>query len=579
WVHDFPGTAPGGHTDRVGGRVAAQGYIAALTDRVREFDSTGSLPLFMIFHDQWYFDQRHGRRWMQLLLDPLGPEMKLPKEAAALQAEVRAAQRSLRDAVARSTRLQRLRAERGDKWLHGYVRVHVNITLPGDPSFRRRLPARDFAIPFADDYMRDHRKVAFYDLTEQDPARGAALFTGEGVGENYEGARWEDRTVLVKGPAAIGLKGEARALLRSQGFRKDEIPPPLRAEPFPDDFPERVDSLARELTTRILQAHNATGYGPKYATALKAGLYNLMPAGSRLLVPDSQWSSFFWAGMLVGTALRGGRVFIIAARSANAPYGDAAVQTVLTHDVLEGYLQLGEVLKEPLEASGGGLRVGLYGQDIDTRSIGERYQAVIEGLLDPDFPRAAFPFSDETYQRLGDVQLLEELLVPAVAQPIAAPSAGKPRAPKLHLKSQLFASGDGFQRLLEDPAWFQVFVNYVAARAKEIARDPTLAAAGRMTPQLLAPVDSALYRAPPEERARDVFYLLNGSHNQDDRSLILDGETLCLVAGPESLASLIDFMAIAARSTWVETIEELDQLIPRLPRGTVEAARALRSLF
>jgi len=329
----------------------------------------------------------------------------------------------------------------------------------------------------------------------------------------------------------------------------------------------------------MLQAHNAVGYGAKHATALKAGLYNLMPAGSRVLVPDSQWSGFFWAGMLVGTALRGGQVFIIAARSENSAFGDSKVETVLTHDVMEGYLQLRDMLKEPLAASGGGLRVGIYGQDINTRSIGERYQAVIEGLLDPRFPRSAFPFGDETYQRLGDVQLLQELLVPAEAQPVETPPEGKPQAPRLHLKSQLFASGEGFERLLRDPAWFDVFVDYVASRAEEIARDPTLAAGGRMTPQLLAPVDSALRRAPAAERARDVFYLLSGSHNQNARSLLLDGEILCLVAGPESLASLIDFVAIAARSTWVETNEELDRLIPRLPRGTVEAARALRSLF
>jgi hypothetical protein len=579
WIHDFPGTAPGGHADRVAARVVTEGYLAALTERVRAFDSTGSLPAFMIFLDQWYFDQRHGRWWTGLLLDPLGRDMKLPGEAAALQRQIRAAQQALREAVAGSTRLQQLRAERGEKWLHQFVRVHVSITFRGDPSFRRRVPARDLAMLFADDYMRDHKKVVFYDLTERDPARGAALFTGEGVGEHYEGALWEDRTLLVHGPSALPLKREARALLLSQGFRDSEIPPPLRPEPFPDDYQAQVDSLSRVWTARILQAHNATGYGEKQASVLKAALYNLMPPGSRILVPDSQWSSFFWAGMLVGTALRGAQVYVIAPRNENAPYGDSKVQTVLTHDVLEGYLQLSGLLKEAFEGSGGSLRVGLYGRDIDTRSIGQRYRAVIQGFLDPRFPRAAFPFGDDTYRRLGDAELLQRLLAPAQSQKIEAPADGEARAPSLHLKSQLFASGEGFERLLRDPGWFQVFVNYVANRAEEIARDPALAAAGAMTPGLLAPVDSALHQAPAEARAHDLFYLLNGSHNQDDRSLLLDGELLCLVAGPESLAPLIDFVAIASLSTWVETIDELDQLIPRLPRGTVRSARALRSLF
>jgi hypothetical protein len=579
WIHDFPGTAPDGRTDRVGARVVTEGYLAALTERVRAFDSTGSIPTFMIFLDQWYFDQRHGRWWTRLLLHPLGRDMKLPREAVKLQEAIRTAQQSLRDAVAGSKRLQQLRAERGDKWLHQYVRVHVSITFRGDPSFRRRVPAKDVAMLFADDYMRDHKKVVFYDLTERDPVRGAALFTGEGVGEHYEGALWEDRTLLVRGPSALPLKREARALLLSQGVKDSEIPSPLRAEPFPDDYEARADSLSQVWPARILQAHNAVGYGEKHASVLKAALYNLMPAGSRLLVPDSQWSSFFWAGMLVGTALRGGQVYIIAPRNENAPYGDSEVQTVLTHDVLEGYLQLSDLLTEAFEESGGSLRVGLYGRDIDTRSIGQRYRAVIEGLVDPGFPRAAFPFGDDTYRQLGNVDLLQQLLAPAQSQPVEAPADGGSRAPSLHLKSQLFASGEGFERLLRDPAWFQVFVNYVATRGEEVARDPKLAAAGAMTPRLLAPVDSSLHQAPARERARDLFYLTNGSHNQNDRSLLLDGEILCLVAGPESLAPLIDFVAIAALSTWVETPEELDRLIPRLPRGTVRMARALRSVF
>jgi hypothetical protein len=54
---------------------------------------------------------------------------------------------------------------------------------------------------------------------------------------------------------------------------------------------------------------------------------------------------------------------------------------------------------------------------------------------------------------------------------------------------------------------------------------------------------------------------------------------MILVAGVESLATLLDFVAIAARSTWVETQEELDAILPRQPRWKVQVARSLRRVF
>jgi hypothetical protein len=321
---------------------------------------------------------------------------------------------------------------------------------------------------------------------------------------------------------------------------------------------------------------NATGYGPKHASVLRAALYNLLPPGTRIVAPDAQWSSFFWAGMLAGSALRGCQVFVIAPKLANAPYAMAFIQSVLAHDVLEGYLQLRSVLGPAFRGSGGAIHVGLYGQDIGTRSLRQRYLGVIDGMRQPRFPREAFPFPNEVYRQLGDVPLLEQILEPALDSMVDTQS---PTPPMLHLKSQLMMSGPGVERILRDPGWFQVFSDYVHGRVEELARDRSQGATGRMTPALLGPVDSALRQAPPRERGGDVFYLVMGSQNMNDRSLLLDGEIVCLIAGTEALATLIDFVAIAARSTWVETNAELDALIPRQPRDKVKLARALRSLF
>jgi hypothetical protein len=59
-----------------------------------------------------------------------------------------------------------------------------------------------------------------------------------------------------------------------------------------------------------MQVHNQTGYAPKLINVAKATHYDAMADGSILIVPDSLWNSPFWAGMLVGNALRGGNVFV-----------------------------------------------------------------------------------------------------------------------------------------------------------------------------------------------------------------------------------------------------------------------------
>ena len=48
------------------------------------------------------------------------------------------------------------------------MKVHVNVTNPPDPSFwtEETFP---FFMGLPDVIMRDHRKISFYDVTEEDP--------------------------------------------------------------------------------------------------------------------------------------------------------------------------------------------------------------------------------------------------------------------------------------------------------------------------------------------------------------------------------------------------------------------------
>jgi hypothetical protein len=52
WIHDFRGLNAALEPDTLGYDVTVNGYLRALTDRVKEFDRTGKLPVYMMFLNQ-----------------------------------------------------------------------------------------------------------------------------------------------------------------------------------------------------------------------------------------------------------------------------------------------------------------------------------------------------------------------------------------------------------------------------------------------------------------------------------------------------------------------------------------------
>ena len=323
WIHDYAGRV-GGKPDPVAHAVTTKGYLGAMAKRIREYDTTGRLPAFFLFQTQFFYEGSKSRLYLSLLEDPLGHDLKLGEGQEKLEAEVREAQEDLREAVASSTRLQAEARERGGEgWLRKVVKVHVSVTFPADLSFRSSRVVG--FLPFAPDSITlDHRKLFFYDVTEEDPGRGQAVFSGTGVGSEYGGPTWDDRGLLASGPALLQLKDEARRLLRSQGFAESEIPEPLRERPLPAGYEALVD--AREASghgARALNVHNEVGFGRKEATLVQAILYTLAPPDTVIVAPDSLWASPFWAGQLAGAALRGCHVYVVAPSLDNAPAAGA----------------------------------------------------------------------------------------------------------------------------------------------------------------------------------------------------------------------------------------------------------------
>jgi len=577
WIHDYRGKNSAGDPDKIGYEQTVDAYLAALTDRVREYEKTRKIPVYIINLDQIYYEANAGRKWMTLLENPLEEKVNLPPGYEDWEEHIRNTQEELRKAVEASPTLQAGRKRYGDAWLKNLVKVHVNNTNIADVSFRSNYLFQ--WVPFIPDVLlRDHRKISFYDITEMDPSKGEAIFTGMGVGEHYAGPTWDDRAILVAGPALVGLKTAAREMLLSQGFTDAEIPVPLRALPFPENYGDMLDVLkAQGWNTTAMQVHNLPGYGTKRSNMLKATLYNLMPPGTRMLIPDSLWNSAFWAAMMVGASLRGCWVFPVAPSLANAP-SDGIPQMTRSNEVFTRLVVVQNELQPEIEAAGGMFRVGIFNAQYDLGDVASNVAHFNKTAETNEAYKKIFPFDESVYQLLRNLQSETDTAridVEYLADDVAA------RKPKLHLKAQLFLSGEAVRSLTPMPEWLPVVKAYVDARAHQLRVRDDYVDATALRGQL-SDAARPLFRkwmgtTTTEDREKAFFFLTVGSHNMDYRGKFMDGEVLVVVADATALIAYLDFASIFAKTEWIETVEELNELLPKQSSSTTWLSRFIRN--
>jgi hypothetical protein len=563
WTHDITSKRHTTHNlDNVGYELIADVYLPALTAAVRRYDDVGHLPAFMIFLDQYFYEPRGGRLWMTILEDPLHASMNLPGNNADREQHLRARQHDLQAAVAASARLQADAAQNGgDAWLRRTVKVHVNITDPSDFSFRSNRIAPPW--PMApDNLMRDHRKIAFYDLDEADPWRGSLLMMGTGVGEQFASATWEDRGVRMRGPATLEARAGLRQVLLANGFSASDIPPQLR-ERIPIRIAERRAN-ADVTVGRALQVQNEVGWGAKGSSVARAMLYDLVQPGSVIVVPDPQWLSPHWASMLAGASARGAKVYVIAPALANAPVDEPALQT-LAREVLGHLLDVRTELPASLQASGGALDIGVFTATAPATDIPGRLEEIRAGVARAPWMKELFPFGGR------DLALLEASDARAAANGTNATQLARdeiPREPKVHQKTQLVARPGSIQALLRQRGWAAAVAGALDAQADETSA---------ITAQLDSPspmIDTVSSRRPEtimgdfERRMRDAdrralgLYFTVGTQNQDPRGMALDGEATVVTSGFQAAAGVVDLYYLMARSTWIESKQALERLIP-----------------
>ena len=561
WIHDYRGQTPAKNPDRIGFAQTLFGYLSAMTNRVQTYDDTGKFPAYIILIDQFYYEANKGQWWLSLLQNPLKHELKLPTDYKQWESQIREAQHNLKIAAAQSSRLQQQAAKFGQDWLANNIKVHVNVTNPSDFSFRSAHLIDNMPIT-PDNLTRDHRKVSFYDVTEEDPGKGEAIYSGLGIGEHYSGPTWEDRSLLVRGPVLVSLKDAVRQVLMQQGFKENEIPPPLRKLPRPENYAEMVKTLtAKGWEARVMDIHNQTGFYPKPLNALKAALYSLMPPGATIMVPDSLWNSPFWGGMLAGAALRGCRVLVLAPALANAPSAGFP-QMSRAHELFMRLVIVQNELRDEIAGAGGMLKVGKYTRSSDVGDLPAKLKEFAEGVRQNPFIKDIFPFRPEVYSL---VETFDPEQAIAGFKPTYYAQDVEKRKPKLHLKTNFFASKE-MQKFLAWEGWDDVLRYYLQYRAALTAREEIYVDV-RDVPEELEEaasmlIDSYWDALPEDEKQQVMYYLMVGSQNQDYRGMIMDGEVAAVVSGEYSLVGLIDLFFMTGLTTWVDDIRKLDDLLP-----------------
>jgi len=563
WTHDFTGRTATGAIDNIGFSMVADAYLPALTAAVNRYDSTGVLPTYVILQDEFFYEPRDNRLWMDILEDPLHASIRLRGDTTTRESQLRRRRDELRVAVAASSRLQRDARSSGDPddWIRRMVKVHVNIVEPTDFSFRssHSIPGIQFT---PDNIERDHRKLVVYDVNEADPYRGAMLVMGIGIGEHYASATWEDRGYRVRGPATLEARNAVRQALLRNGLREDHIPPPLRAVANVLNTERRTN--AGDYVGRAMQVNNEVGFAVKESSVARAMLYNLAPPGSEIIVPDPMWMSRTWAGMLAGAAARGCRVVVVAPATANAPSPQAPLMA-LQHDVLSRLLALRTSLAPRIDASDGELRVGIFAAGAEITDATGRLREIRQGLQRAPWIHRLVPFDSQTRA------VLERAEVASANSPNATALAhdAQPRAPQLHQKSQFIARPGAISALVGQPGWDVILAQNIRARAEQTARfaeqlgysTPNVdTTATRSTDAMLRGYERSL---PESDRRRVSFYFSLGSQNQDDRGIVSDGETTLIVSGVAASAGLVDLYFLMARSTWITTEAELQSFNPK----------------
>jgi len=219
-------------------------------------------------------------------------------------------------------------------------------------------------------------------------------------------------------------------------------------------------------------------------------------------------------------------------------------------------LKAGQVLHEDVTEAGGHLRVGLYTRAAKSddniaalREIAKRIPSNPWLIEEFPMPRGIVDFLEEEGDKLEAQSYKPQFIAKGTRE-------GRP---KMHRKTQFFATKRALRAVADMPALLDGLSRYIVVDSAGIAGPASLLNESPLGPA--GPVLTRLKTDPPPGAQNALYFLTVGSKNQDPRSANLDGETSFIVAGPWSLFYYPDFLGLMANTTWIEKQEQLDELI------------------
>ena len=257
-------------------------------------------------------------------------------------------------------------------------------------------------------------------------------------------------------------------------------------------------------------------------------------------------------------------MYAVAPAAKNAP-ANALPVMVLMRETLEVLVDAQKFFEEDIEKGGGSLRVGLYSHDVPVYDVGKRVGMFLEAREKHEFLRTYMTLHPRVEELLAAVRD-REVESPAVAVgDLSSVALESEHKPFIHLKAQFFGTREAF-RVLEREEWVGPLEDYLKVRLQQVRGLPNEG----LTPHLLqakdgrpSVIDGLESQLSPEERERVIYFLTIGSHNQDRRSMISDGEAIVGVTSYDALVALPDFMFLIGTVTWVSTRDELESVFPR----------------
>jgi len=255
-------------------------------------------------------------------------------------------------------------------------------------------------------------------------------------------------------------------------------------------------------------------------------------------------------------------VLVISPSVENAPSAGAP-QMALANELFTRFLIIQDKMQDEIAASGGLFKVGIYNAELGVGDLTGQIKKMHEMLTGQEDMRRVFPFDTSVVQLLADAPA--QLAAEGFAPNYLAGTALK-RKPQLHLKAQFFASPTTIRTLVPLPGWCVIVEKYLAARAMQVTHKGSGADAKDLRAGMAGDVATLygewLASVPLEERGKAILYLTLGSHNQNYRSMVMDGEDLFVVGRVWSLVGYLDFLSLCGQVTWLENQGQLEELIP-----------------